>query len=550
MNPTVLDFLPQEVCYSLQTIDFRFLPATRLLETAADGRTLSKMCPNLTSLNLSQRYELDVKLLENLPPNLLEFELFSQIAQSIPVDLLPRSLTSITVLTQLISNEGAWPPFLTRLTCRTDDLQAFLLSVPPSLEHLSCYIPCDATLRISEVPPGLVTLSLEEEYLVSLILDAPLPSCMRTFAVLVDLLLTPDGQQVAYPSFETEELFSAKLASFLPATLEKFITGLRMDFVNKYGRSLRTLTLENSYFPDSMELLFPPLLQHYSGALNHRIEQCFVAAGIRLKSLYIYDVLDDGVSYDFLEFLGKSLVSLNIHTDMVGMFTDEFYERKPLQSYNTGFETLTLSAENEKSNSSENIARFWSDPLLPPSCTDITIKSSYVIPEVAYLPMADWRKFGTLRRLSCRILVTFQDVKSSEDNHCTFVPDPPVALLPPTLLTYERTVASGFTSEMIRSLPRSLSSLTFTLWEFRMLNSWTLDHWKSLPPRLAQLHINNRLLYQPIEGAPSIVEIEAALPQTLTTAAIYKSGTKAMKLVQQYGGASVPDFSQEELDMF
>lgn len=75
VNPLSLDFLPAEPRPSLESIEFTFLPAMHLLRTSPDGRTLSQMCPNLTSLTLATSSGLSSDWLRNFESLVSQSEL-------------------------------------------------------------------------------------------------------------------------------------------------------------------------------------------------------------------------------------------------------------------------------------------------------------------------------------------------------------------------------------------------------------------------------------------------------------------------------------------
>lgn len=513
VNPSILDFLPEEPCHSLQSIDFRFMPALRLLETTADGRTLPNMCPNLTRLVIPSNDCLPSALLKNLPSTLREFQLVS--SRNLkprptfpPLDSLPRGLTHLDIGSHSleIPDEGAWPPFLTTLRCGTPYATALLCALPPTLKEFQCaYTGNIPTLRASQLPPALVSLRLSSN-VTHVLLDAPLPSSMRLFYVISSnpycVGQTPGEKylKVGKNGFESEALLEAAVVALFPPTLEE----LHQTFPLKNFASLFPASRIEEHINWHLNPThLPALLQSYSGEITPQAERAFMESGVSLKKINITGGYGDTrPSADFLEFLGKSLVELFFSTGNFQIFSDEFFERKPFQNYNDGFKVLFVWLGNRETETPQNVARFWSDPLFPVSITSFTIISRGLVHQHrndvdGFAANADWSKFTRLRFLSSLIRdptlyldpATGKIVEKLTGHPADEIASKRLrglAALPPSITSLRYSTSPSTPIEVIKLLPSGLTKLHLNFTNPDE-NPWTDDRWLSLPPNLTSL---------------------------------------------------------------
>lgn len=247
VSSKTLDFLPQAPC-ALRSIDFSFLPAMRILQPATDGRTLSSVCPSLTSLKLSISGGFNKEWLRNLPPNLALLHLCSTDVMLTwnagDLALLPQTLHDLAFLGEdtVHSEERInWPPNLTSFSAHVTDLDYLVSSLPASVEHIRCSFEKVCDLKASALPPSLLTLEIQAE-LLSLTFDHPLPRSLRVFdADVVEYLNARNERIFTSDSDTVTEASVAEFASLLPKSLERLriLTTVPLTMAAKYLPAIR-----------------------------------------------------------------------------------------------------------------------------------------------------------------------------------------------------------------------------------------------------------------------------------------------------------------------
>lgn len=261
--------------------------------------------------------------------------------------------------------------------------------------------------------------------------------------------------------------------------------------------------------------LFPQTLKSYYGPIpNERVQQLVIASGIRLQRLQIpWTFGEHCLSYEFLEYVGRSLVHLYASCFVLGFFTPEFLDRKPMLTFNSQFETLgaTFSSGSWGPTSSK---RFWRELPLPPSCLAILFSGQSEINAINALLYADWSAFKRLEILRLSFLPLGNSfLGGSVDEETTMIREEEIepridprslleltrfeapgsvflgiSSLPPTLKNLHCYFPISLSAESVAMLPRGLkeADLKFST-AAADLYSWTKAHWRNLPPKLVRL---------------------------------------------------------------
>lgn len=650
VDPSILDFLPHEPS-ALQSIQFAFFPAMRILQPAADGRTLASVCSHLTSLKLATTGGMNKQWLRNLPPKLLVLHLNSHDVHlewdARDLALLPQTLVEIKFLgedTIRATEHIAWPPNLTSIEATVDHFPSLISSLPSCVEHINCAFRGRYSLLVSTLPSSLQELVVRCT-LESLIFDAPLPSNLRLYSVDADtyfnsrnekFVLDLDTESENFLYFSKESV--AQFASFLPRSLEtlKIATTVPLLMAAEHLPQLRYWntritrghplppqwsfeeaqesllrkrqsapsdleTAANSELPpvhdalspqfahlqtfDTMKYsdaahqrffwgsLLPRCLTSFSGPIvNESIEQLIIISGVRLQILKVDWSVANIVplSFNFLAHLGSTLKDLSAPLQKLDLFSTSFLDHRPLSSFNLGFEVLRVSTSGA-SWSIANARRFWNELPLPHSMTTFAFAAdSKALTQIIALN-ADWSLFT---KLNCLIIATLPDDTDSifgDSYDGDPIELPTIAeidlrereegvteathfvgagtdfkffdTLPASLQSLSCFVPMDISKKSLEAIPRRLKTANLYFIENAQLFSWTFDHWRVLPPKLARLAISGALLDASSRAAVANgydkISFAELLPAALLAINVRRSGkldigTRAIHLMEKY----------------
>lgn len=569
---------------NLKTLVPHLKSLTIAISSAFNVEWLQNLPSELEVLNISSadtRVKFTPQAISFLPKTLLELRM-SVIDLFAPEekDIFPPNLTSlfchVNNASRLLS---ALPSTLQTLVCTFDsDTELRSSTFPQSITHLVFLTEVSPLVIDAPLPPSLTFFpvsrifhcEIDREYLkLASHSDARLVPVVKSLESSSSTSTTPIPITLVYPPSITrvqvaDRLSVKQLVAWFPNTKYWVCSDVVQDPGISLEEALEVIEKRkrSQTHDEEEESSLTPQLAHLHTYVRHMLpetdicnfhwshvipstlttlhcqglrpgdQQLIMAAGIRLSALNILRAQNEvghRLSFEFLEYLGRTLVQLDASASTLG-YTDFFCSSSssssssnaehPIASFGPQFEALYLWWDSE---SDRLLKELFIRLPFPRSLMDLTIHvRSNHLGQTPFALYSDWSNFTRLRHMriglySVHIEYKLEDLVGKlefgseewndlvKDKLATIPAEERDALsvryespgvhyksfstLPPSLKSLSCFLPINLSVETLKHLPRGLEEVEFYFAPWADLSSWTREHWQRLPPRIVELNI-------------------------------------------------------------